>query len=147
MPRITIVVADAARARLYTYEPGSSQGGDRASLVERLDLINPDERVPPGPIHDDLRDRRQHEVERRFAGEIYRVLGELLDAHPSGRVLIVAPPKMMGLLRIWTGGLSARKVELSELARDLTLETTTQLHDHLASLELVPARQRIGASP
>ncbi len=146
MPRITIVVADAARARLYTYEPGSTQG-DRAQMVERLDLINPDERLRPGPIHDDLRDQRQHEVERRFAGEIYRALGELLDAHPCRRVLIVAPPKMMGLLRIWTGGLAARKVELSELARDLTLETTAQLHDHLASLDLVPARQRIGASP
>ncbi len=159
MQRIAIVVADAARARLDPYEPADDRGG---ALVEHVDLVDPERRLRPGQIHsdsrpgtgysptglsfglDDHRDQHQHEVDQRFAGEIYRQLDELLTALPSRRVVIVASPNMLGHLRLWTGGLERRQIELTEISRDLTRETTPQLQDHLARLGLVPARERRG---
>jgi protein required for attachment to host cells len=164
MPRICIVVADAARARLYTYEPGDYPVTERrAELVERADLVNPERRLrpsevlsdrpglsraPTGVLHGmgDHRVRREHDVDLRFAGEIYRQLDDLLTAHPAPRVVVVASPNMLGLLRQWTGGLGARSIQLDEVAADLTRETTPVLHDHLAKLSLIPARQRLMVS-
>lgn len=164
MPRITIVVADAARVRLYTFEPGAGPTSDDApELVERADLVNPERRLRPSQIFtdsrpgtgyaptgvsfglDDHRDQRQHDVDERFAGEIYRQLDTLLDERPARRVVIVASPHMLGHLRQWTPGLTRREIELHEVPLDLTRETTPQLHDHLAKLGLVPARRRLGA--
>jgi len=159
MPRTAVVVADAARARLFTYEPPNGRPG---MLVERVDLVDPERRLRSSLIHsdsrpgtavaaghlsfglDDHRDQHRHEIDRRFASEIYLQLDELLGNYPARRVVIVASPHILGLLRLWTGGLAKRKIELHERALDLTLETTPKLHDHLAKLQLIPARTRAG---
>ncbi|MBE7449996.1 MAG: host attachment protein [Kofleriaceae bacterium] len=164
MPRICLVVADAARARILTCEPGDAAADLSPRLVDHVDLVNPERRLRPSQVHsetrpgtlhgpggrasgsDDHRDQHREDVDQRFAGEIYRQLGDVLTAYPATKAVIVASPHMLGLLRRWIGGLAARRVEVQEVARDLTLETVPQLHDHLADLGLVPARTRRSAT-
>ena len=157
-PRLCLVVADAARARLYSFD--GAEGRPSRQLREWTDLVNPARRLRPSEIDSDTpgvghaggvgyglgdhRDEAQHEVDRRFAREIGKHLTMLLDETGDRRVVIVASPHMLGLLR--TEVPLAAAVERTELARDLTRETTPQLHEHLAELGVLPAPQRIPAT-
>jgi len=143
MHRIAIVVADAARARIFTYEAGELAESDGASpLCERADLIDSQRRPRPSHLHDDHRDAHEREVDRRFSGEIAQQLDGVLAEHPAGEVVIVASHHMLGFLREDTAELPRRGTPVHTLALDLTRETPAQLHDHLADRGLVPARRR-----
>jgi protein required for attachment to host cells len=161
MHRIAIVVADAARARIFTYEAGDPAEADGVSpLSERVDLVDPERRLRPSQIHsesrpgvthsphgpsfavDDHRDAHADEADRRFAGKIAVELEGVLAEHPADDVVIVASPHMLGYLRDDTAELPRRGLEVHTLALDLTRETPSQLHDHLAERGLVPARRR-----
>jgi hypothetical protein len=102
MPRTIIIVADAARARLLTYDPDPSADHTMAPvLTERTDLVNPERRLRASQVYSDTR-----------PGTAYAPtgLGFGLDDH-----------------------------------RDrLTRETLPQLHHHLATLGLIPRRERAG---
>lgn len=152
MPRIIIVVADAVRARFYTFEDGH--------VLEQSVLLNPERRLkaselftesrPPlghssyGPQFtvDDHREQHVREMDQRFAAEIVKRLDSELDAHPAGRVVVAAGPHMLGVLRAALRNLRHREPEVDDLALDLTRETPTQLHDHLARMGFVPPRVR-----
>ena len=146
MHRIAIVVADAARARIFTYEPGVLGEPDGESpLCERIDLVDPERRLRPSQIHTalgDQQDAHEREVDRRFAATIAGELDGVIAKHPTRDVVIVASPHMLGFLREGTATLPQRGHEVHELSLDLTRETPAQLHDHLSALGLVPARRR-----
>jgi protein required for attachment to host cells len=162
MHRIAIVIADASRARIFTFEPGALANG-ASPLHEHADLVDPERRLRPSQIHsdtrpgtahapfgpscavDDHRAAHAHEVDRRFAGAIASELDGVLADHPAREVVIVASPNMLGLLREDTATLPQRGFEVHELALDLTHETPSQLHDHLAERGLLPARRRAEA--
>jgi protein required for attachment to host cells len=146
MHRIAIVVADAARARIFTYEPGTLDEPDGESpLCERIDLVDPERRLRPSQVGspvDDHRDAHEREVDRRFASKIAQQLDGVIAKHPTRDVVIVASPNMLGFLRADMATVPRRGLEVHELALDLTRETPAQLRDRLAAHGLVPARRR-----
>lgn len=161
MPRIIIVAADAVRARFFTFEPEEAPDvGFSGHVIEHAVLLNPERRLkaseiftesrPPlghsssGPQFtvDDHRTHHAREIDHRFAAEIVKKIDAQLDAHPARRVIVAAGPHMLGILRPALRNLQHRELEREELALDLTRETPTQMHDHLARMGFVPPRVR-----
>jgi len=154
-----IVVADGARARLFTLDDSVLEppGPD---LVEREDLANPEHKLAgrdkysttrtgsnlnpqKGPAHgyDDHRDKEEREHERRFAHDIASHAVALAQRERSYQLVVVAEKRMLGLLRETLVLPAKSGIELRELAKDLTQLSATELQAHLAEAGLVPARQ------
>ncbi len=166
MKRACIAVVDAARARLFTYQEAAEPGRE---LREVRDLTNPGRRLkdselfsesrPPlaprggtgptsggisgGPGKDDHRDDNIAERDARFAKEIVEELDKIVRAEGYGHLILIASPKMLGELRKTNGTLKRNGLTVDEIPRDLANLTGTQLHDHLASLDMIPGRQRL----
>ncbi|HRC55675.1 MAG TPA: host attachment protein [Kofleriaceae bacterium] len=155
-----LVVADAARARLYTFQRQEDVASDLPDLQERADLVNPERRQRPSEVHsdtrpgssraptgasftvDDHRDAHQEAVDRKFAEAIHAELTRLLAETGYRHAIVVASHRMLGHLR--ASGAPPGDVELHELALDLTKETTPQLQDRLSTMGLLPPRRRAG---
>jgi protein required for attachment to host cells len=157
-----VVAADAARARLLLLrcpdamaEPAAPQLHEVQHLSHPLartrdSVVLSDTRPglrregPSGPRHavSDRRERRRRADDRRFAREVVTAATELFSAHAVERVVVVASPKMLGLLR---AVLRTTKVEWSsqELGRDLSRLPPPALHDALAAEGLLPPRVRL----
>ena len=105
-----IVLADSARARIFTLsEPGTK-------LRERVDLSHPQSRVHDRDLTTDLPGRAfdshgqgRHAMEQRhdpkeheaqtFAANVARELERARSDGPFDSLVLVAPPKFLGLLR------------------------------------------------
>jgi protein required for attachment to host cells len=163
MPRIIIVVTDAVRARFYTFEPDESlEGTYGGHVVEQTVLVNPERRLrsemfsesrPPlghtsptvtgqASTIDDHREAHVREIDQRFAHDIVKTLDAQLDQHPARRVVVAAGPHMLGMMRVALRGARHHDATIDDLALDLTRETPSRLHDHLARMGFVPPRQR-----
>lgn len=163
MKRACIAIVDASRARLYAYQEDAVPGRE---LREVRDLVSPGRRLkdselftesrPPlapsgqigpnrsgGPGKDDHRDDHRAMMDTRFAKEIVEEVDKLLRAEGFGHLILIAAPKMLGELRKTNASLKRNGLVVDEIARDLTNLTGTQLHDHLASLAMIPGRQRL----
>ena len=154
MAEICIAVADGSRARLFElvtarqpeFESGPDlhefaslaapghAGRDQTRYSEGLTGRN---RTIAGGGHDydEHRDAHDDDVERAFARDI---AAELV-ARPAARHILCASPRMMGYLRDALKDTAGMAV--SELQKDLTGETPRNIHAHLASAGLLPARQ------
>lgn len=162
MPRIIIVVADAVRARFFTFEPEEApDAGYGGHVIEQAVLLNPERRLKASDLFtesrpplghsspwgvsssvDDHRDQHVRELDHRFAVDIVKRIDTELDAHPAQRVVLAAGPHMLGVLRQALRNLQHKNLEVDDLALDLTRETPTRLHDHLARMAFVPPRIR-----
>jgi len=61
-----------------------------------------------------------------------------------GHLILVAAPKMLGILRAeGRSVLGKTGLVCDEIARDLSGLPLAQLHDHLSQMGLVPPRQRL----
>ncbi len=166
MKRACIAAVDAARARLFTYQEDAEPGRE---MREVRDLANPGRRLkdselfsesrPPlaprgavgpavtgvsgGPGKDDHRDDNIAERDAKFAKEIVDELNKIIRAEGYGHLILIAAPKMLGELRKTNGALKRNGLVVDEIARDLANLSGTQLHDHLASLDMIPGRQRL----
>ncbi len=158
MQALAIVIADAARARLFTWKRETDD--DPAPILrERVDLVSPERRVPhkelwtdarprgnPGagghgdPV-DDHRDDHLAEVDRRFAAEVLTRVAALADETACKRVALVAAPRFLGYLREHTSALQRKGVTVEEVARDLTRETAPELRAHLGQLGVLPGKR------
>jgi protein required for attachment to host cells len=160
-----VLVVDAARARVLTLETDADELLPTfAELVEVADITNPARRARPaeffsdtrsgqrregshGPLHgvDDRRDRHHRGMDRRFAALAADQAAELWRRYPACRVLVVAAPRMLGLLRpaIAERMRGQTPHDVRELARDLTRLAPATLHDALAEAGLLPARRRL----
>ena len=166
MERICIVLADAARARLYTFEEHDGSPGQQVQVLdERVDLVNPPRRHRPSELfsesrpgsdrapsgrafaNDDHREAHLRELDRRFAASIVDETARLARGHGATRVIVAASPHLLGQLRLAAGPLRRAHLTLDELNRDLTSFTPSQMHDYLADCGLLPARQRIAEQP
>lgn len=161
MPRFCLVVANAARCRLYHIEPSDDdRSGRTVRLDERGDYISSERRHPPsealtdhpGTAHaptgvgfglDDHRDARTRSIDRGFATTIVGSLASLLAETKTTRAVLVASPRMLGELRRASAAALPPGIQVDELGLDLTRLTTPQLHDRLADHGLVPARERL----
>lgn len=157
MQALAIVIADAARARLFTWKR-ESDDDPAPTLRERIDLVSPERRVPHkdlwtearprgnpnaaghGDPVDDHRDDHLAEVDRRFAAEVVGRVATLADETACRRVALVASPRFLGYLREQVGGLQKQGVAIEEVARDLTRENPSELRSHLGELGVLPGR-------
>jgi protein required for attachment to host cells len=166
--RWCVIVADSARARLFTLAgvPDLHQP-THSPLVEAGDLANADRRArdsevlsdtrpglrregPPGPRHgvDDRRDHRRRVVDRRFAESVVDEAARLWSQLPGCKLVVVAGATMLGALReaIARHTRGAASPEIHELARDLTRLSAPALHDALANAGVLPPRGRLAPS-
>ena len=163
MKRACITTVDAARARLYMYQEDADPGKE---LREVRDLTNPGRRLKdselfsesrpslskpgrpgptgePGSTKDDHRDDHIANMDMKFAKEIVEELDKLMRLEGLGHLIMIASPKMLGELRKANSSLKRNGLIVDEIPRDLANLTGTQLHDHLASIDLIPGRQRL----
>ncbi len=163
MKRACIAIVDASRARIYTFQEDAPPG---QQLREIRDLINPGRRLkdhelfsesrPPlapsgmpgpgvsgGPGKDDHRDDNIAMRDQKFAKEIIEETDKIIRADAFGHLILIASPKMLGQLRKANGVFKRTGLVVDEISSDLSNLSAPQLHDHLASLALLPGRQRL----
>lgn len=154
MDNCIVIVADGARARMYLLQKDAElQAGSR--LVEKMDLANTDYTTrgkdaptvrserntsrQAGPMHpqDAERDWHRMEVERRFAREVAVHASAMLKAGGARRLILVAEPRMLGLLRPGIRAAAGKRAAVSELARNHVRLTPSRLHQRLVADELI----------
>ena len=169
MKRACIATIDAARAKLFTYQEDAPPGRE---LVEVRDLTNSGRRLKDselfsesrpalkpagmggpsltgmsgGPGNDDHRDDHIAMMDQKFAKEIVEELDKLVREGGYGHLILIAPPKMMGVLRKANGVFKRNGLVVDELPQELSQLTASQLHERLAARGLIPSRQRAGLS-
>jgi protein required for attachment to host cells len=150
-----IVVADAKRARFFSIE-ASDTARHPQKLVEGSVLVNPGvegvcgngagpvktERFSnrqAGPVHPIGAQRERHrlELERRFGREIASQARKITGAWASGAVVLIAAPRLLGLMREGLRDALHSGIELKELAKDYTSLSAAELRDRLAIIRLV----------
>ena len=157
MKRICLVVADATRARIYTYEQLQEPDGPHEQLREELDLVDPARRKRPselfsddsganhagtrGYAYDDHRQAHLDHFDTSFAHDIAAAIDRIVRANDYHTVVVIASSRMLGALRTSLEPLK-RTVAITELERDFTKLATPALRDRLAELDVLPPRPR-----
>jgi protein required for attachment to host cells len=154
MYRVCIALVDASLARFFTLECTTDDSGVHEELVERPDLVGASrsEDLAAGPWPgssrtghrrsaydgDRLRQLSKHDAD--FARTAMAALRELIDDHPTARVIMCAGPRMLGELRACAPGLVPDDVKLDELPRDLGKLPIADLRAALTAYGLLPPR-------
>jgi len=160
--RTCIVVADAATARFFGVERLESSR-DTIRLVERITLTNPDLRTlgqsVPGRARTETntgreagaaqpmgeqRERHRMELDRRFGDEIALHAAAVTRDWKEGTVVLVAEPRLLGLMRQTLRDALDSGIELKELAKDYVNLTLRELQEHLTPSVLLPSRRKDG---
>jgi len=150
-----LIVADGARARLFVVAP--AQGARRGiRLIERAALVNGEVKShgrsgsgavkserntnrQAGPVHpiEAQRDRHRVEHERRFGAEIVKRASELTNDWDEGVVVLIAEPRLLGLVRERLRKALRPSLRLEELAKDYSSYSKLALERLVASRRLV----------
>lgn len=152
-----VVAADGAHARFLAVEPQPAAAAAGAvRLVERLQLANAEHTAagrragrkiksgrdttrgsasPHGFA--DHRAAHEHELLRRFAAQIAREFSALHGAAAAPALVLVAAPRMLGLLRETLAPLVKAGAQVRELARDYTGCAPLEMQAHLAANRLL----------
>jgi protein required for attachment to host cells len=136
MKNTCLIVADGERARLFVAVPDDSPRRI-LRLIEQATLHNAEfdarglrgagqvksERNTnrqAGPVHPigSQRERHRLEHERRFGAEIVKRAVALSKDWKDGVILLVAEPRMLGLMRARLRGALGKQIGLVELAKD-----------------------------
>ena len=152
MKSYCVVVADNARARFFHL-------GDGNNLVEVDDLVNPEGEAAGKEIYaenksgrnsapmqagahgyDDHRNGRRQQVEQRFAHQIADKAVNSAGRHQANQLLIVANDHLLGRLRNELKVPPTAKIQVKEVAKNLSKLKPSELHEHLAADGVVPAR-------
>ena len=164
MGEYCIATVSEAQAKFYCLEPveyPELESGPR--LCEMGDISNPEKRMPDreiytdtktgrgrapgkGPAHgyDDHRERRGEEASRRFSKEVLEKIRELALKRDTKKVILAAPPKMLGMLRQDVHLLTREGIEVQEHSKDLTKLSPREIHEHLAKEGLIPPLRKPG---
>lgn len=175
MKRALIAVVDAARARLFAYEEGGDPREQlrevrvmaNAARTERTgDLMSNTEvgrgLAADGPARgarggqgttrgyersnpDDHRDDQIAMRDHKFAKAVVDEVNAFVNQDRFRRLILIAPPKMLGELRQVDGVLHRDDLAVDQISQDLTNFSTAQLHDHLSNMDLIPGRVRLAA--
>lgn len=160
MNQYVVAVIDGTRARFFTLEPAESpeyQSGP--NLIERDCLTNTTKETQGKDLwantktgcnrgsgsqahgYEDHRENHLNEFERSFAKEIVSKIINLSDDYHAQQVLLVAEPKVLGLVREVITPQLPKTLKLQELAKDLCKLKVLELHEYLAHKELLPRRK------
>ena len=141
MDTIWIVVASAARARLFTCR------GRVGALEEVADPIHPQSRLQAGEVDSDAPgrsfDRRgegrhamaahdspQHVEARRFAADLAETLAQARTAQRFARFYLVAPARMLGDIRKALDEPTRARLS-GTVEKDLVTHTVEDIRAHL----------------
>jgi protein required for attachment to host cells len=155
MKRICLVVADATRARILTYQRLVEPDGPHEQLQEHADLIDPARRQRPtelfsdgsGGNHvgpratalDDHREAHLAELDAVFAKEIAAATTKLVHDHGYPQLVVCASSRMIGPLRATLEPLK-RTVAITDFQRDYTRLPVAELRERLVELAVLPPR-------
>jgi protein required for attachment to host cells len=142
--RTWILIADGARARILVNEgPGKGvtplEGGTFESAHDASHALGDDK---PGRTFESATTARHayepsqdphRELKRDFAAELAAMLDQRLLQKDYDRVILVAPPKMLGDLRAELTE-AVRAVLYAELDKDLTKTPVKELPGHLGAV-------------
>jgi len=141
-----VLVADLGRARLLELQRPDGR------LLEIESFVNPQGRGPEREQRTDRPPRVQesansarHAIEphtslrEKSAERFARELSEMLERgrHDSrfDRLLVIAPPQFLGVLRV-AFGKSLRDLVVDEIAHEMTTRSTQAIHDRLPAVAL-----------
>ena len=150
MANTCVVVAEGARARFFMLqvEAGGAAGG---RLMEQEQLDNPEHQHPEtdsrrtdrnaGPMHPYGAQRERHrlEHEKRFAGEVVSHAAAKVRETRADTLVLVADPRLLGLMRESMRAALHPSVQLRELARDYTNFSAIDLQQQLVSSNMLAA--------
>lgn len=154
-----VVVAGSARARFFVLQPDS--GAHAGKLVEQGSLINPDyqARCRDTPVRFKVGHgigghaaqargfgmRRAHyplELEQRFGSDIVARAAAISREWERGTLVLVADPRLLGLVRNALRNALRPEIELKELAKDYSHLALGELQQHLAQERLISSCRR-----
>jgi protein required for attachment to host cells len=159
MRKVGIIAADGSRARFITAQLSddvSFEGSPK--LLEHPALVNPlgelnerekfsdrESRKPSGagprgaqPVSDDHRESHQLEDKRRFVRLILEAADRFIQAEGPSRLLLLAEPQLLGVLRGESSPQRWGKLEVQELAQDLSGKSLSELREVLTRRGLLP---------
>lgn len=160
MNRCLVVAVDGTTARFFTCETDEVQENDGCTrLVEREQLSNPSNsmhgqelwantktgrnRGSNGRAHayDDRRQNHVVEFERQFAKRIAAKIADLHQSLSTHKLLLVAEPQILGLVRESLSSGVSKDLRTTELAKDICHLNSHSIHEFLADKSLLPARR------
>lgn len=155
MRNTCLVVADGTRARLYLAVPADTPRR-KLRLVEQATLANAEPQTrgrngagqvkserntnrQAGPVHPAGAQRERHrlEHERRFAADIVDRVARMTSAWSEGAIILIAEPRLLGLMRERIRDALREELRLEELARNYGGLTTAALERVVISQRLV----------
>jgi protein required for attachment to host cells len=156
-----VIVVNGSRARFFSLQPAQTPAYESSPrLIEHEYLTNPEHEVAGKELwsdnsggnrssggggahgYDDHRDQHRAEYDRRFAQSIAAETIKLAHDQQSKRIVLVADNRILGLLR---GELQSNNgFEIKELTKDYSKLSIQDLHEQLASLNLIPAQRKPG---
>lgn len=158
MSSVLVVVADGAKARYFTSEVKELAQGEIGSyLLEDASLVNPDQmeegkELWSGPesqaghyrqgrstahSYDDHRQDHELEYERRFARSITEQILLRTHTHPLQRLVVIAEPRLLGLLREVLIPKLPKALELTEIDKNLCHLRPDELYEYLTKRSLL----------
>lgn len=157
MKRACIAIVAGNAARLYAYQQDEN---DLPRLEEQKDLVNVQRRAKdeelftttkPGNRYqeggrgstDDHRDANRAQHDEEFASQVIDEVLELVKSNGFGHVVLVSSPRMLGALRHYEDRLTRQGISIDEVQRDLTWQSSSQIHDHLAAMNIIEPRARL----
>ncbi len=165
MSEYCVVVADGARARFFTLEPVESPGTESGpNLVERKDLVNPEQRAHSAQLwsdaktgrnrvagsgqahgYDDHRTRHAAEFKRRFARNVAQEAARVVQTNGAKNLILVAQKRMLGFLRDELDTLLKNGITVHAVAKDLCKLAPQEVHKYLAKETALPPRRNPSA--
>jgi len=150
-----VLVADRARARLFTIDESRDESGP--PLTERMDLVNPEgeltrkdkfsdtrsgrrsrSSVPGGGYAIDKRvERHEDEFDRRFARDVATGAAKFVRSQGAGQLVVAAAPRFLGHLRSQLERKMPEGVAVLEFPTDLTWHTPSRIRSKLAQQKLL----------
>jgi len=142
MTNTWVVTADASRARIFSVQ------GKEHHLREIADLLNPEGRASERELTSDAQGRYSGRGERMqghsagetsavghlneaFSREVGRYLEKARAEHQFDRLVLVAPPRFLGLLRQSLSE-GVQRAVTEELGKDLSWLDTRDIERHIA---------------
>jgi protein required for attachment to host cells len=155
MNNTCLIVADRSRARLFVVVPDDSPRR-KMRLSERVTLVNEEAKArgrdgaggvkserntnrQAGPMHPIVAQRERHrlEHERRFGGEVVEHALRLTAAWEQGVMVLIAEPRLLGLMRERLRSALRSEIKLEELARDYAGLSTAELERMVTKQKLI----------
>ncbi|HEY9647266.1 MAG TPA: host attachment protein [Chroococcidiopsis sp.] len=161
MRNYIIAVVSSAKANFFRLELADfPEDEDNPKLIEVEKLQNSNQelqgqdlwsnvkpgrnRSTTGQVHgyDDHRENHRVEFGRRFAQEIAATLFQIIKTSQPCHLLLVAEPKILGIMRETLVPDLPKNLAFSELTKDLCHLNAYKLQEYLTTKDLLPAPSR-----